>query len=82
MITGLRNVKREGLALSANLGEENTAGSGSKFQSTMFVLTMCAKTLAEAFGVRVLVGLLKSTWYIPNFSLQTQKRKISLWVGG
>lgn len=57
-------------------------GFGRKCQSIACVFTMLAYTLADTFGVRVLFGLLKSTWYKPNFSLwrNKQKMKILLWV--
>jgi len=36
-------------------------------------LIISEKTCAEVFGTRVELGLLKFTWYIPNFSLERCK---------
>lgn len=45
---------------------------GLYFQSMVRVCTMLAYTFADNFGVRVRFGLVKSTWYRPNFSLKLQ----------
>jgi len=36
-------------------------------------LIISEKTCAEVFGTRVALGVLKFTWYIPNFSLERCK---------
>lgn len=36
-------------------------------------LIILEKKCAEVFGTRVVLGLLKFTWYIPNFSLERRK---------
>ena len=36
-------------------------------------LIISEKTCAEDFGTRVALGLLKFTWYMPNFSLERCK---------